>query len=206
MSYIRTGLDYETIMEIGNGGELSNINPSRFINESPVYDNETVMNKISHKLEEEFQDMMNKRISYEDFDYTVYMNKNIQVNKDVKKELERLYKESKKEQIKYHSTKNFYDVNGEKDSASERTQKLVEYFKIEAFKICNNEDELCNAIVEICYSKKNSSKQFAWSVCGKTMLKNLYNNTGNKQYIITKDSDGELEYVGKKYKVEVVSE
>ena len=43
---------------------------------------------------------------------------------------------------------------------------------MECFKICNNEEQLCNIVLDLCY-QKNTSKQFAWDVCGDLIIQRL---------------------------------
>ena len=53
---------------------------------------------------------------------------------------------------------------------------LKEHFVKKAYDICPNTEELCNIMVDLCYSEKNSgkSKQFAWDIVGEQMIENLY--------------------------------
>ena len=41
---------------------------------------------------------------------------------------------------------------------------LKEEYIRKCVEICPNEDELCNIVLDICYTT-NNSKQFAWDVC-----------------------------------------
>lgn len=51
-------------------------------------------------------------------------------------------------------------------------------FKTKANEICTNEDELCNIVVDLCYSREGS-KQFAWDVAGDVMIQNLLRRRGD---------------------------
>ena len=49
---------------------------------------------------------------------------------------------------------------------------LAREFRRECEQICPNENELCDIIIDICYSKEGS-KQFVWDMCGETIVTNL---------------------------------
>ena len=49
----------------------------------------------------------------------------------------------------------------------------AEEFERMCLEICQDEQKLCNIIVDLCYASKKGSKQFAWTICGDTMIDNL---------------------------------
>ena len=64
-----------------------------------------------------------------------------------------------------------------------------------------NEDELCDIVLDICYTKEKS-KQFAWDICGTVILKNLLNKNHNIiNYPKMVSEDGDFEYCGKLFKM-----
>lgn len=204
MSYIRTGMSKEELENLSEKDDVQLRLLERFENESPVYNNDTTMNRITHELEDAFKPLMNKRIPYGEFDYTVYMNKDVEIDTQIKNKINQLYKEYLNEQKMYYGNKNAFvfssDEYGERSSYS---NKFFSYFKKEAMSICSNEEELCNILIELCYQKKTTSKQFAWTICGKQIIKNLLKNCDNKYHSIVRDDNGDLEYSGKKYKIEI---
>ncbi len=75
---------------------------------------------------------------------------------------------------------------------------LKENFKQKVYSTCSNAEELCNIIVDICY-KNNSTKQFAWDICGDAMINNLLKrNNYIVQYPI-QDERGTIEFSGEKF-------
>ena len=77
---------------------------------------------------------------------------------------------------------------------------LTEEFKRECVKICPNEDELCDIILDMCY-KSTSSKQFAWEICIDTIIKNLLRNNNNELTYLYRDDSGDVTYCGEKFSV-----
>lgn len=88
----------------------------------------------------------------------------------------------------------------EKDDITLQYDLLKDKFKAECEMICPNEDELCDIIVDMCYTT-NKSKQFVWDICGDTIVNNLLKRNN---YIINypmQDSNGEFKYNGIKFKM-----
>lgn len=78
---------------------------------------------------------------------------------------------------------------------------FVEYFRSECYKVCSNEDELCDILLDLCYQRE-TSKQFAWDICGNVIIKNLLDkNNGIIHYPQLVDKDGDFEYCGKQFKI-----
>ena len=76
---------------------------------------------------------------------------------------------------------------------------MIDQFKRQCEEICTNESELCDIVIDICY-KAEKTKQFAWDVCGDTILSNLLrNNNDTIHYPELVMSDGEFEYCGEQF-------
>jgi hypothetical protein len=71
-------------------------------------------------------------------------------------------------------------------------------FVEDAYRICNDEDELCSIVVDLCYTGKRS-KQFAWDIAGETMIRNLLKASGNRISYPVPDPEGELYYRGERF-------
>ena len=65
--------------------------------------------------------------------------------------------------------------------------------------ICPNEKELCDIVIDLCYSSEKS-KQFAWDICGKTIINNLLEkNNYMIHYPVLADGEGEFEFGGEQF-------
>lgn len=81
----------------------------------------------------------------------------------------------------------------------------VSIAKYECEKICPNGDELCDILCDLCYTAEHS-KQFAWDICGETMLKNLMDRKNNEiQYPKRVESGGEFIFSGDEYVMKSIS-
>lgn len=160
----------------------------------PVGMNDCALNKIAKIVECEFNNNA-QRVANPDFDYSI------------------LKSDTEYNQQRYNAVKKIYDTYVQTiqnyKQVSKRTRidnedavllraLMIDYFKRECFKACNNQYELTNIVLDICYTS-NKSKQFAWDVCGRTIIENLLKKNN---YIIqypTQDEDGYIDFGGEKF-------
>lgn len=133
----------------------------------PVGCNPCVVNRISWLFENEFNGYLSKLKNAEGFDYTILKSDTLYSSKNYSQVLQ-LYNEYIMRMDTLHKrmrVERFDDANLER-------KKIADYFQAECLKVCTNEDELCNIVLDICYTKE-TSKQFAWDICGEQIVKNL---------------------------------
>ena len=76
---------------------------------------------------------------------------------------------------------------------------MLRKFKSACESICPNEKELCNIIIDICYSSP-SLRQFAWDICNETIIDNLlHKNNYIIHYPVLVPSNGEFEFGGEQF-------
>lgn len=161
----------------------------------PVGNSSCIMNRICHKIEDIFD---NKATIYEvegKFDYKILRNN----SKYTKKEyalIEKLYKEYSLTVQQYSQTVKSNKV----DRTEEKVQRILfkETFKQKALELCNNKYKLSNIILDLCY-KKNSTKQFAWDICGDAILETLLEKNNYKITYPVKDDNGNFNFGGYKF-------
>ena len=171
---------------------------------NPIDISPSVMNKICWAVEKEFDELA--LIPHEKFDYSMlksghyYSKTNYYDILDAynwyKKKMSDLGKKNKSE---------YYD-DTEEDIESK--EQLMNLFIEKCSEICPNEYELCDILVDLCYSgkkdrrsdkhlEKRLDKEIVWTACGETIIKNLLKkNNGNLYYPQKVDSDGEFECCG----------
>ena len=138
---------------------------------SPVGKNPCVVNRISWLFEKEFDEWLRTELASRDFDYTI-LKSNVGYSKKDFEAITEIYH-------KYLSTTdNFHHkIRAEaisKDDAIAAREQFVNNFVSQCEKICTNEKELCDIVIDICYGSEKS-KQFAWDICGSTIVDNLLN-------------------------------
>ena len=169
---------------------------------SPVFYNPCTMNKICWYIEDAFKDVKLKvRNDDKDFDFRIYKSSK-RYNKDRFEQIKNLYKQYNKEKrdlirgqnismdSKYESKDN-YDISSSK-------KMFIDKFIKDANKICSNQEELCNILIDICYKNK-ANRQFAWDICGDQIITNLLNKNNNTYKYPIKDKNGDIEWNGCKF-------
>ena len=159
----------------------------------PAGDNPCIVNRIAWLVENSFHDFPKAKTSSKNFDYHIlksglkYSKKDYIKIRDIKKEYDECIKSyqqlAKKQRL-------------DKDEIAINRNMILLYFKSQCEIICPNENELCEIILDICYSS-NKSKQFAWDICGKTIINNLLKkNDYIINYPVYSNEIGEFEFGG----------
>ncbi|MCI8416411.1 MAG: hypothetical protein HFI33_02715 [Lachnospiraceae bacterium] len=154
------------------------------------------INKICWKIENIFKDR--KYHTSDNFDYSI-LKSNAAYSP-------RLYTQIKKIYDTYrHDLSNYMQyAKSERIKSEERQiQKFIfkEKFKRQCLEHCPNEDILCNIVLDLCYSKSNCSKQFAWDICGDVFIQNLLKRNNYLISYPTLDENGDIEYSGLRFRM-----
>ncbi len=160
---------------------------------TPVFNNNSICNRICHKLEEEFDKVKLAVKDNSKFDYKIYKS-SISVPKKIVKELEDVYKMYKTE-LKRIRQKHIIDsdVETEEDSLFEELREKMNV-------ICPNSKVMCNAVLDITYGK-NINKEFAWAMVGEQIIENLLEKNNYTYTYPVLDESGEIEWNGDKFKI-----
>jgi Fe-S cluster assembly iron-binding protein IscA len=171
--------------------------------------NNSNLNKLCRFIEK-----IEKQIKFKnkkDFDYSIYINPEIQRNSEKFEQIHQLFKEFSKEMQdirKFEMMLRRYDQYSEYLSGISKEEAknfIINYeyyynlYRNKAKSICSNESELANYCVEICYSLyPNKEKTFAWTMAQGGILQNL------KQTCVQlpiKDESGQFSYLGRNYSI-----
>lgn len=159
--------------------------------ENPVTINSCLMNRLCKKVELAFEDFKkSQKNDIKDFNIDILKSEGISYSEDKFNQINELYKKYLNKLMEYHSNIKKSKIK----NTSERTI-LENNFKQEAYCICNNKYELCNILLDLCYSN-NSNKQFTWFVVGDVIIENLLKKNGNKINYLVEDSHGDIKYNG----------
>lgn len=168
----------------------------------PVGNNPCVVNRISWIFESVFKNYLSKFSRYmreanqSEFDYRI-LKSGVAYGRNTYKQVYEIYKEYNLRVEKYQKDARTQKI--EKYEAMIKHKVFADYFRSECEKVCSNEDELCDIVLDICYTKENS-KQFAWDICGSMILKNLLkHNDGKIHYPQMVSDGGEFTYCGKQF-------
>nr|WP_142411318.1 hypothetical protein [Clostridium sp. Marseille-P7770] len=149
------------------------------------------INKICWRIEELFDHVTIS--DGVDFDYSI-LKSDIAYSDKVYNKIKKIYESYKKNLQNYVQ----YAKAERLKSEDRQIQKylLKEEFKEKCLRDCPNEDMLCNIVLDLCYSKSKSSKQFAWDMCGETFVKNLLRRNNYKISYPEIDENGDIEFAG----------
>ena len=165
----------------------------------PVNVSPCLCNKIAWMVEDHFR--TTERYKVEQFDKEKLKNPDVEYSTQMYNKIKLIkqkYDEAVENSIKAqkYNRSSTYDIEDIKLT-------LHEQFIEQCHEITSNEDELCNMVVDLCYST-NKSKQFAWELCGQTIIKNLLDKNGNVLSFPKQSNETEFTYKGLTFKMEVV--
>ena len=172
---------------------------------TPVGNNPCVVNRIAWNFENIFNRYLSKLqksiqgTGMLDFDYNI-LKSGVIYSKTNFSRISEIYKEYTRRVEEYQ--KKIRTEKVDKDTEYTAKSCFVEYFKAECYKVCSNEDELCDILLDLCYQNEHS-KQFAWDISGDVIIKNLLKQHDNIiHYPCLVDDDGDFEYCGMQFKMQ----
>lgn len=149
------------------------------------------INKICWRIEEIFGQTDLREA--DGFDYSI-LKSSAAYTKPLYAKIQKIYDLYKRELSAYMQ----YAGSERIKSEDRQMQKylLKEAFKRQCLEQCPNEDILCNIVLDLCYAKSASSKQFAWDICGDLFIRNLLRRNDYMISYPSLDENGEIEYDG----------
>lgn len=163
---------------------------------TPVGTNPCTVNRISWLFEETFGNFLSNSIKTKSFDSSI-LKSGIPYNKKDYKQIEKL-KTEYHESVKYYKQLANKQRLDKEDVLINRNILLLN-FKSRCEEICPNEKELCDIIIDLCYSSAKS-KQFAWDICGDRIIQNLLEQNQNLlHYPALVKEEGEFEFAGEQF-------
>lgn len=168
-----------------------------YIDNFPVFDEPSTMNRLCHIVENELDNFTTTIKKTSQFDYNILKSDSEYSRKDFNA-IKKLYQEYKQE-VKRLKHSSLRERNGtDIDSARDCISQLAKDFQKRAISICPDEDSLCNIVLDLCYTT-NESKEFAWQLCGDIFIKNLLRQNNNKLNYLVEDTSGSILYKGYKF-------
>lgn len=167
----------------------------------PVGDNPCTVNRIAWLFEDIFKIKKSylENINGKSFDYSI-LKSDVEYSKNDYNKILKIKSEYDDCVKSYQQIANKERLD--KDEVSINRSIMLEKFKAKCEGICPNEKELCDIIIDICYSS-NKSKQFAWDMCGEVIIENLLdkNNRTINYAEITDSENGDFEFGGEYFRM-----
>ena len=163
----------------------------------PVGVHDCVMNKICRRFEDEFNGYLGRHNSSVKFDYTI-MKSGAEYSAAQYNAISKMY-ESYNHRLESYYVFSRYERLDECDTAA-YVSELRNEFVQECSKVCPNQAALCDIVLDMCYTR-NSTKRFAWEVCGEQIVQNLLHKNGGIISYPSLDEDGDISYCGNRFSV-----
>lgn len=162
----------------------------------PVGDNPCIINRIAWLFEDTFKSYMSEFSKTREFDYSI-LKSGVEYSKNDYQKIAKI-KSEYDDSVKYYqqlANKQRLD----KDEVTVNRNMMLLKFKSKCEEICPNEKELCDIIVDLCYSS-SKSKQFVWDICGEVIIDNLLDKNDHMiNYPVLVKSDGDFEFGGEQF-------
>ena len=162
----------------------------------PVGESPCVVNRIAWLFEQTFCNFFSQKAHKGRFDYqilksgTPYSQRDYSKIKKVKDEYD--------ERIQAFQQLS-HSQRLDKEEAALNKRIMMMQFRSQCEQICPNEKMLCDIVLDLCYPFEKS-KQFAWDICGETILENLLEqNNRTIHYPVLAADQGTFEFGGEQF-------
>lgn len=162
----------------------------------PVGMGDCTMNRICRRIEAEFDGILRRRRDEIPFDYTIlksgtdYSASHLSAIKKLMAEYDRVIRDKA---VESSASKT------DNDEKMKWLKQLDDLFAESCAIACPDAEELCEILVDLCYSKEKS-KMFVWKMCGDDIVKKLLKRNGTIQFP-TKDENGSIIWKSDRYSV-----
>jgi hypothetical protein len=160
-----------------------------------------VMNRICKFIEIEFDSL---HLGFKDVTFNADLIKyGFQYSPNRYNEIEKVYEEytTRMRDIARESANRRI---AEKDDFHVKREQMKTEFKAKCESICSNKYELCDILIDMCYTT-NTSKQFVWDICGSVIIENLLSKRDNTIAYPVADEFGDIVFNGNKFSLKYKS-
>lgn len=162
----------------------------------PVGNNPCTINRICCLFEDKFKEYISDLKSSLEFDYSI-LKSGVEYSRHDYKKIEKIKLEYDDCVRNYQKLANRQRLD--KDEVGLTRETMLLNFKSTCESICSNQKELCDIVLDLCYSN-TKSKQFAWDICGDVIIENLLEkNNSTINYPLKVDKDEEFKFMGEKF-------
>lgn len=165
---------------------------SYFKKQLPIDETPCLMNKICWHVEKVFgQIKLDNRKT--EFNKELLKSPNVQYGRTMARKIESIYNSYIGSLQKFYQT-----VLKDKITSMERAQvelRMANKFKDDLMEVCNNEEVLCNILIDVCYGS-SKSRYVVWSVCGEQIIRNLLQRKSGQISYPIQSVEGEFEFKG----------
>lgn len=203
LCYRTFGIYLEELFEIQNKTEEQQRLVDNYNKFNPLLDSDCIMNNICKHMEESIKEIkLNVSQSVPEYIFDILYNKDIEITEEQINKMIKVYKSYRKSQSKSNNIEIVsVDENGDIVLVRENDAKFLDFDYIS-----DDIQRLANLAVYVnYYLYPKSNKNFCWDIFGEGIILNIYDNSNKEFYIPLQNSDGDIKYMGKRYKNERVN-
>lgn len=162
-----------------------------------LIDYNSPMNKVFHYMEDNLK-CLKKEIKTSDLNIVLLLK----TNKEPLQDYDKInYMKSLCDKYFEEKSKFKKGINKEFDNIDQASKEI----RLKALDVFENEEEIANYVVEICYIQKyHQSKSFAWNVFGSCLINNLIKNSNHAITVPMRDDSGDIKYLFNNYALKEV--
>lgn len=187
--YVSFGVTLQDLLNSVELDEEESVFVENYYKYMPLDASPGTINRICWRIEDEFSGK--KLPSFKTFDYEC-LKSGAQYTQQEYDEVFGIYGEYLA--IMKEISKNV--ATGEKKTVEVELAKR--YFVEKCDELCIDKYKLCDIVIDICYTT-NKSKQFAWDICGDTIVNNLLKKHDFKLSFPKADKNGDIIFNGEKF-------
>ena len=165
-----------------------------YLSKNPLSDNNCLVNKIAHIVENKFDKIILNENKNKEFNYHLYMNNEIKIiDKNVIQKIKKVYKDYK---MSNTNKQNSLSINSDREDNSKNNNQELNCIREDLLKINENILELTDILIHLSYEKEVVSKTFTWLMAGETIINNLLKKNNNTIIYPIKDTNGDITFGG----------
>lgn len=196
----RWNMGVEQLIQLENKTDEQENFIERYYRSCPVVDNNSGMNLLCHYMESVKNNIKINIKNCPDMEYiNIYKRADYEYSDDTRYKVYDLIKQLRKELRASisNSNKNKFDSDISNDLGN-----IYEIYTNKIFKVCSNKYEIINCLIDIFYIDFPSyNKDILWNMFGNDIVENVIHNSGTQIQYPIESIDGDILYLGKKYKV-----
>ena len=163
----------------------------------PVGMNNSVMNKICRKVEDELRGYVSEITSNQSFDYSI-LKCNVEYGRHQYYDIRKLYLDHLEKIKALAKQVNMYKVS--EDETHSRRLAIIYKYDAACAVVCPRSDQLCDITLDMCY-RKEGTKQFAWDMSSAQIIRNLLKRSNGIIRYPYRDENGPISYGGARFSV-----
>lgn len=200
LCYRTFGIHIEELLKLENKTDEQQKLAKNYNKFNPLLDTDCVMNNICKYMEKEIKEIkINVRKENPDYIFDILFNKDIDITENQIKEMDKAYKLYQRSKNKSGNIEVYNQEN--MDNITSNSTDNVDALNFDY--ISDDIQRLANLAVYVnYYLYPKSTKNFCWDLFGDGIILNIYDNSNGNFTIPISNLNGNINYMGKKYKSE----